>query len=73
MKKMFGNWVGERRLFNLGEGYVFLKFLFMNVNGKFFEEKGWYKGYLYIYVCGKIFIIIFLKLCLLYLIKEIIF
>lgn len=42
---------------------------------KFFEEKGWYmyKGYLYIFVCGKIFIIIFLKLCLLYLIKEIIF
>lgn len=40
MKKMSGNWVGERRPFNPGEGHAPPKSSLMNANGKSFEEKG---------------------------------
>lgn len=73
MKKMSGNWVGERRPFNPGEGHAPPKSSLMNANGKSFEEKGWYKGHLHIYACGKTFIITFLKSCSSYSIKQIIF
>lgn len=70
---MSGNWVGERRPFNPGEGHAPPKSSLMNANGKSFEEKGWYKGHLHISACGKTFIITFLKSCSSYSIKQIIF